>query len=96
MAVCAAHIALSDLDQDTLPAAPAVRVRRDIGDFFPAMVELQDDDVADAAINARMRRKIGDEVLAHDGPTGNLLTDETGLLTLAIPRIVRRIRPREA
>jgi hypothetical protein len=65
MAIRAAHIAFQDLGEHRGPSTPAAGIDGDIGDLVASVIELQDDDVALAAVHAGMCKQISDEARVH-------------------------------
>ncbi len=62
MAVSAADITLGDLAEHGGPRSATVCVSRDIGDLVIAVIELENDDVRLAAIDARVPGEITNDV----------------------------------
>jgi hypothetical protein len=56
VAVGAADLTFGDLSLDSFPAPAAIRVVSNVIDFVADVIELEDDDVGLAAIDARVGR----------------------------------------
>src|SRR5258706_16350155 len=96
MTVGAPYVALSNLAENALPGATAVRQSRDVCDLVAPVIELQHHDVRLAAVDARMLREIAEEATSRLVPPGIGLRDKPRLLAVAVLRVIRRVRGREA
>jgi hypothetical protein len=80
MAIRAAHLAFLNLGHDPRPGPPASRVDRDVRDLVGDVIELENDDVALAAVDAWMFSQVLDDVLAHlRAPTRDVSIDSSPL-----------------
>jgi len=92
MAVRAAHLALFDLGFDTRPCAPASRINGDVGNFVADVIELENDDISLAAIDARILSQVVDDPLAHLRAPGRDVFVDSSPLALPVRVIVPRVR----
>jgi hypothetical protein len=65
VAVRATDFAFFDLAVDTRPRPPGSGIGRNIGNLVAGVIELENDDVALAAVHARMLSEVLDDLLAH-------------------------------
>jgi hypothetical protein len=96
VAVRTTDFALVNLSFDSLPAATASSVDRNVGNFVGNVIELENDDVALSAVQARVFAEILDDLLPHLRTSLCDLPKQPRLLALMILPIVPGVRFREA
>jgi hypothetical protein len=88
MAVRASHLAFLNLGLDARPGAAASRIDGDVCDLVADVIELENDDVPLAAVDAWMSSEIFDDLLAHlRAPTQDVLVDSSLLALPVLPII---------
>ena len=90
MAVTAPHIALVDFvlnDPDTESLCDQLHDVLALGALGP-VVEIENPNVADPAVHARMRTQVGEEVLFRLDPTPRRASDDNAHMSFTIRRVV--------
>jgi len=96
MAVRAADFAFVDFGFDARPGAAASGIDRDVGNLVTNVIELKNDDVRLAAVDAWMLSKVLNDLLVHFRASLSDLPQKSRLLTLMVLPIVPRVSLSEA
>jgi len=95
MAVRTTDFALVDLGFDARPATTSSCVDRNVGNLVCNVIELENDDVALAAVHARVFVEVLDDLLPHLRTSLCDLPEQPRLLPLVILPVVPGVRFRE-
>jgi len=95
MTIGAPNFAFCDFSQDRGPASATICEGRDISEFLPDVIELENDDVALAAVHARVFVEVLDDLLPHLRTSLCDLPEQPRLLPLVILPVVPGVRFRE-
>ena len=96
MAVCATHHALLDLSRDARPARAVRDHGRDIEFLVSQMIELEDNDLLFAAVDAGMPQQVLDGSLLRLSATQGPVAIKTSPLTFDVVLVVAVVRRGEA